>query len=236
MRISELCRTSGVAVPTIKYYLREGLLPEGERTSATQAAYRDLHLQRLRVVRALIESGVSIAETRQVLEALDHPPEKPARPAGRRACGGHPERRRRDRSDGGGAARRALGWDAGIVRSERAGRRRAGTAGARSGRVRGLRRRDVVYLDAVHGSRAPRSPACRPSPRTRPCAMSCWARCWSSRCCSPCGESPSRSPPPSDSPREVFEQKAGSRSGFGRMSHRNGSRRTGRSRRGLGDA
>ncbi len=77
MRISELAVRSGVTVPTIKFYLREGLLPEGERTSATQAAYRDVHLQRLRVVRALIESGVSIAETRHVLEALDHPPESP---------------------------------------------------------------------------------------------------------------------------------------------------------------
>lgn len=77
MRISELAALSGVAVPTIKYYLREGLLPEGERTSATQAVYGDLHVQRLRVVRALIESGVSVAETRRVLDALDHPPENP---------------------------------------------------------------------------------------------------------------------------------------------------------------
>jgi DNA-binding transcriptional MerR regulator len=75
MKISELSARSGVAVPTIKYYLREALLPEGARSSATQATYTDLHLQRLRVVRALIGSGVSIAEARKVLEALDHPPE-----------------------------------------------------------------------------------------------------------------------------------------------------------------
>jgi DNA-binding transcriptional MerR regulator len=75
MRISELSAQSGVPVPTIKYYLREGLLPEGVRSSATQASYVELHLQRLRVIRALIESGVSVAETRKVLDALDHPPE-----------------------------------------------------------------------------------------------------------------------------------------------------------------
>jgi DNA-binding transcriptional MerR regulator len=74
MRISELSTRSGVAVPTIKYYLREGLLPEGARRSPTQADYGDAHIQRLRVVRALIESGVSIAETRKVLAALDDPP------------------------------------------------------------------------------------------------------------------------------------------------------------------
>ena len=33
MRISELSTRSGVAVPTIKYYLREGLVPEGVRSS-----------------------------------------------------------------------------------------------------------------------------------------------------------------------------------------------------------
>jgi DNA-binding transcriptional MerR regulator len=75
MRISELSAQSGVPLPTIKYYLREGLLPEGVRRSATQASYVDLHLQRLRVIRALIESGVTVAETRKVLEALDRPPE-----------------------------------------------------------------------------------------------------------------------------------------------------------------
>lgn len=76
MRISELSAATGVTVPTIKYYLREGLLPEGERSAPTQAAYGDLHVQRLRVIRALLDSGVTIAETRRVLEALDTPPEK----------------------------------------------------------------------------------------------------------------------------------------------------------------
>ncbi|MGZ8803814.1 MAG: MerR family transcriptional regulator [Microbacterium sp.] len=74
MRISELSTRSGVPVPTIKYYLREGLVPEGVRRSPTQADYGNAHLQRLRVVRALVESGVSIAETRKVLAALDDPP------------------------------------------------------------------------------------------------------------------------------------------------------------------
>ena len=37
MRMAELSRRTGVPVPTIKYYLREGLLPPGERTSPNQA-------------------------------------------------------------------------------------------------------------------------------------------------------------------------------------------------------
>lgn len=74
MRISELSAQTGVTVPTIKYYLREGLLPEGERSAPTQAAYGEKHVERLRVIRALLDAGVSIAETRRVLGALDDPP------------------------------------------------------------------------------------------------------------------------------------------------------------------
>jgi DNA-binding transcriptional MerR regulator len=77
MRVSELSAATGVPVPTIKYYLREKLLPEGARTSATQATYGDAHVERLRVIRALIESGVTIAETRKVIAALDAPPPRP---------------------------------------------------------------------------------------------------------------------------------------------------------------
>lgn len=74
MRISELSSRTGVPVATIKFYLREDLLHDGARTSATQASYDDVHAQRLRIIRALIESGVSVAETRRVLAALDDPP------------------------------------------------------------------------------------------------------------------------------------------------------------------
>lgn len=77
MRISELSAATEVPVATIKYYLRERLLPEGRRTSRTQAAYDETHVQRLRVVRALIDSGVSIAEARKVIGALDAPPPNP---------------------------------------------------------------------------------------------------------------------------------------------------------------
>ncbi|MFJ6652609.1 MerR family transcriptional regulator [Microbacterium sp. NPDC091313] len=75
--MSELSAAAEVPVATIKYYLRERLLPEGMRTSATQAAYSDAHVQRLLVIRALLSAGVSIADTRRVVEALDAPPPGP---------------------------------------------------------------------------------------------------------------------------------------------------------------
>ncbi|SHI71528.1 MerR family transcriptional regulator [Streptomyces sp. 3214.6] len=71
MRISELSRRSGVSVTTIKYYLREGLLPSGRQTAATQAEYDDQHLRRLRLIRALTGvRGLSVSTTREVLDAL----------------------------------------------------------------------------------------------------------------------------------------------------------------------
>ena len=74
MRMSELARRSAVPVPTIKYYLREGLLPAGTPTSATQAAYSEAHLERLRLIRVLREVGqVPVAAVRAVLAAIDDP-------------------------------------------------------------------------------------------------------------------------------------------------------------------
>ncbi|MEU4063092.1 MerR family transcriptional regulator [Streptomyces wedmorensis] len=74
MRIGELSRRTGVSVPTIKFYVREGLLPAGELTSPNQASYGETHVQRLRLIRALLDvGGMSIAEIRCVIEAVDDP-------------------------------------------------------------------------------------------------------------------------------------------------------------------
>jgi DNA-binding transcriptional MerR regulator len=74
MRISELGRASKIAVPTIKFYLREGLLPPGRRVAANQADYNQSHIRRLRLIRALTEvGGLPLATVRRVLQAVDNP-------------------------------------------------------------------------------------------------------------------------------------------------------------------
>lgn len=74
MRISELARVSGVTIATIKYYVREGLLPAGAPTSATQAEYGDVHVERLRLIRALVEvGGLSLTTVGELLQILDSP-------------------------------------------------------------------------------------------------------------------------------------------------------------------
>jgi len=72
VRIAELSRASGVAVPTIKYYLRDGLLSAGELTSKNQAQYDERHVRRLKLIRALVDvAGLSIAGVRDALAAID---------------------------------------------------------------------------------------------------------------------------------------------------------------------
>jgi DNA-binding transcriptional MerR regulator len=74
VRISELSTHSHVSIPTIKYYLREGLLPPGTATAPNQAMYDESHLARLRLIRALVEVGrLSVAHAREVLDAVDSP-------------------------------------------------------------------------------------------------------------------------------------------------------------------
>lgn len=70
--MAELSAESGVPVATIKYYLREGLLPAGERTSPNQARYGEEHVRRLKLIRALVEvGGLSVATVREVVAAVD---------------------------------------------------------------------------------------------------------------------------------------------------------------------
>jgi DNA-binding transcriptional MerR regulator len=74
MRISQLSAASGVSLPTLKFYLREGLLQPGASTGRNQADYDERHLRRLRLVRALTEVGnLSLKEVKAVLDAAADP-------------------------------------------------------------------------------------------------------------------------------------------------------------------
>jgi DNA-binding transcriptional MerR regulator len=70
--VSELAERADVPLATVKYYLREGLLPTGETTGPRRAEYDEDHLRRLRVLRMLREvGGVPVTSLRQVADALD---------------------------------------------------------------------------------------------------------------------------------------------------------------------
>ena len=74
MKISELAEQSGVPVATVKYYIREGMLPRGVATSATRAEYDDGHLARLKLIAALADvRGLPLARVRDILALVDDP-------------------------------------------------------------------------------------------------------------------------------------------------------------------
>jgi DNA-binding transcriptional MerR regulator len=68
MKISELAEASGTSIPTIKFYIREGLLPAGGTTSRTQARYTDAHLRRLELISILqTELGMTVDKIGEVM-------------------------------------------------------------------------------------------------------------------------------------------------------------------------
>jgi DNA-binding transcriptional MerR regulator len=55
LRMGELAEASGVSAATIKHYLREGLLPEGVKTSRNMAYYPAEFVERIRTIKQLQE-------------------------------------------------------------------------------------------------------------------------------------------------------------------------------------
>lgn len=69
--MAELSERSGVAIPTIRFYLREGLLAPGRATSPNQAEYHSEHVRSLKLIRTLVEvGGLSLTRVREVLEFI----------------------------------------------------------------------------------------------------------------------------------------------------------------------
>lgn len=74
MRVSELVERSGVSLPTIKYYIREGMLAPGESTTSRRADYDESHLARLRLIHALTgPAALSLAQVKAILRVIDAP-------------------------------------------------------------------------------------------------------------------------------------------------------------------
>ncbi|MDF0585951.1 MerR family transcriptional regulator [Tsukamurella sp. 8F] len=74
--MAELSAETGASTATLKYYMREGVLPTGNLVSRTESSYDDSHVARVRLIRALAESGgLPLSRIKSVLAALDSPPE-----------------------------------------------------------------------------------------------------------------------------------------------------------------
>ncbi|HEX6228339.1 MAG TPA: MerR family transcriptional regulator [Solirubrobacterales bacterium] len=74
MRIGELAEASGVPVPTIKHYLREGLLPEPVKTSRNMAYYPLEFVDRIKLIKQLQEERYM--PLRAIKSVIDRDPER----------------------------------------------------------------------------------------------------------------------------------------------------------------
>ena|SRR5690554_378389 len=73
MKIGELSARTGCPVETIRYYEREGLLPEPARSSGNYRLYADPHEQRLRFILHCRTLDMALSEIRTLLKYNDHP-------------------------------------------------------------------------------------------------------------------------------------------------------------------
>ncbi|MEI2414739.1 Cd(II)/Pb(II)-responsive transcriptional regulator [Orrella sp. JC864] len=71
MRIGELAQAAGTTVETIRYYEKEGLLPEPDRGGNNYRSYGQAHLERLRLVRNCRALDMSHEEIRAILALAD---------------------------------------------------------------------------------------------------------------------------------------------------------------------
>ena len=74
LRMKELAEASGVPAPTIKHYLREGLLPEPVKTSRNMAYYPPEFVERIRLIKRLQEERYM--PLRAIKTVLDQGPDR----------------------------------------------------------------------------------------------------------------------------------------------------------------
>jgi DNA-binding transcriptional MerR regulator len=74
LRMGELAEASGVPAPTIKHYLREGLLPEPVKTSRNMAYYPPEFVDRIRLIKQLQEER--FMPLKAIKSVLDKDPDR----------------------------------------------------------------------------------------------------------------------------------------------------------------
>jgi Cd(II)/Pb(II)-responsive transcriptional regulator len=75
MKIGELARAASTPVETIRYYEREGLLPEAPRTHSNYRVYGDEQVDRLAFIRHCRSLDMTLEEIRVLLRFKDAPAE-----------------------------------------------------------------------------------------------------------------------------------------------------------------
>lgn len=74
MKIGELAKTADTQVETIRFYEREALLPQPERTDGNYRVYGPKHVERLMFIRYCRGLDMTLDEIRALLRMKDSPP------------------------------------------------------------------------------------------------------------------------------------------------------------------
>lgn len=75
IRIGELAKCTEVTVETIRYYEKEGLLPQPARSESNYRLYGDDHIERLSFIRHCRSLDMALDEIRTLLQYRDTPVE-----------------------------------------------------------------------------------------------------------------------------------------------------------------
>jgi DNA-binding transcriptional MerR regulator len=67
MKTGELAKRASVSVQTVRFYERQGLLPDPGRTDSGYRRYTEVHLRQLRFIRQAKALGFSLEEIREIL-------------------------------------------------------------------------------------------------------------------------------------------------------------------------
>lgn len=70
--IGQLAKQTGIAIDTIRYYERTGLLSPQERSAAGYRRYTALELSRLRFIRRAQSLGFTLREIKELLDLSEH--------------------------------------------------------------------------------------------------------------------------------------------------------------------
>lgn len=73
IRIGELAQRTGCEVVTIRYYEKEGLLPEPARSSGNYRLYGEEQVKRMQFIRHCRSLDMSLGEIRTLLNLWDSP-------------------------------------------------------------------------------------------------------------------------------------------------------------------
>jgi Cd(II)/Pb(II)-responsive transcriptional regulator len=73
MKIGELAKATGTQVETVRFYEREGLLPEAARSESNYRVYAQAHAERLGFIRNCRNLDMTLNEIRALLRFRDAP-------------------------------------------------------------------------------------------------------------------------------------------------------------------